>query len=50
MLRASYTPMVTDQDQLIFETLVPCDHYLRRVNAVVDFEQYRTKVAVCCCQ
>jgi transposase len=47
MLRASYTPMVTDQDQLIFETLVPCDHYLRRVNAVVDFEQYRTKMAVC---
>jgi transposase len=47
MLRASYTPMVTDQDQLIFETLVPCDHYLRRVNAVVDFEQYRTRMAVC---
>ena len=47
MLRASYTPMVTDQDQLIFETLVPYDHYLRRVNAVVDFEQYRTTMAVC---
>jgi hypothetical protein len=23
MLRASYAPMLTDQDQLIFETLVP---------------------------
>ena len=47
MLRASYAPMLSDQDQLIFETLVPPDHYLRQVNAVVDFERYRSAMAVC---
>jgi transposase len=47
MLRASYAPMLSDQDQLIFETLVPPDHYLRQVNAVVDFERYRSTMAVC---
>ena len=46
MLRASYAPMLSDQDQLIFETLVPPDHYLRQVNAVVDFERYRSAMAV----
>ena len=47
MLRASYAPMLSDQDQLIFETLVPPDHYLRQVNAVVDFERYRVTMATC---
>jgi transposase len=47
MLRASYAPMLTEQDQLIFETLVPPDHYLRQVNAVVDFERYRATMAAC---
>jgi transposase len=47
MLRASYAPMLSDQDQLIFDTLVPADHYLRQVNALVDFEQYRATMAVC---
>src|SRR5436190_9992490 len=47
MLRASYTPMLTDQDQLIFVTLVPPNHYLRQVNAVVDFECYRATMATC---
>lgn len=47
MLRTSYAPMLSDQDQLIFETLVPPDHYLRQVNAVVDFERYRNTMAVC---
>src|SRR5262245_36440443 len=47
MLRSSYAPMLSDQDQLIFETLVPPDHYLRQVNAVVDFERYRSTMAVC---
>ena len=35
MLRASYTPMVSDQDQLIFDILVPAAHYLRQLNALV---------------
>jgi transposase len=47
MLRASYTPILSEQDQLIFDTLVPADHYLRQVNALVDFEQYRTTMAIC---
>lgn len=47
MLRTNYAPMLSDQDQLIFATLVPPDHYLRRVNAVVDFERYRSTMAVC---
>jgi hypothetical protein len=46
MLRVSYAPMLSEQDQLIFETLVPPDHYLRQVNAVVDFECYRSAMAV----
>jgi len=32
MLRASYTPMLSDQDQLIFETLVPPNHYLPQLS------------------
>jgi transposase len=47
MLRVSYAPMLSDQDQLIFETLVPPDHYLRQVNTVVDFERYRVIMAAC---
>ncbi len=47
MLRASYAPMLSEQDQLIFDTLVPADHYLRQVNAVVDFERYRAPMACC---
>jgi len=47
MLRASYTPMLSEQDQLIFDILVPVDHYLRQVQALVDFERYRAMMAGC---
>jgi transposase len=47
MLRASYAPMLCDQDLLIFDSLVPTDHYLRQVNATVDFESYRDPMAAC---
>jgi transposase len=47
MLKASYDPMLSEQDQLIFDSLVPADHYLRQVNAVVDFERYRSAMAAC---
>lgn len=47
MLRASYAPTVTDQDQLIFDMLLPSNHYLRQVNALVDFQQYRAVMAGC---
>ena len=47
MLRANYAPMLSDQDQLIFDILVPAAHYLRQVNTVVDFERYRSTMAAC---
>jgi transposase len=47
MLRTNSTPILSDQDQLIFATLVPPDHYLRQVTAVVDFERYRATMATC---
>src|SRR2546428_7887264 len=34
-------------DQIVFEALVPADHYLRRVKAVLDFEQLRPMLAAC---
>lgn len=39
--------MLSDQDQLIFETLVVPDHYVQQVNAVADFERYRPTMAAC---
>lgn len=47
MLKSTYASALTDQDRLIFDTLIPADHYLRQVNAVVDFERYRSAMAVC---
>lgn len=45
MLRSTYEPTLRDQDHEIFATLVPADHYLRQVAAVVDFERYRPFMA-----
>jgi IS5 family transposase len=36
-----------ERDQEIFQTTVPADHYLRRVLAVIDFEQCRAELACC---
>jgi transposase len=47
MLKPTYDSALTDQDQLIFDVLIPADHYLRQVNAVLDFERYRSAMAVC---
>src|SRR5262245_56168135 len=47
MLKTNYDPMLSDQDRLIFDTLIPADHYLSQVNAVVDFERYRSAMAAC---
>jgi transposase len=41
MIPSSNPVELSDQDQLLFATLVPADHYLRQVKAVVDFERYR---------
>ncbi len=43
---ADYLPP-TALDQHIFDTLVPQDHYLRRLVAVVDFERCREELASC---
>jgi transposase len=47
MLKADYTPNLTPLDQVIFAQLVPPEHYLRRLKAVVDFNQLRPLVADC---
>lgn len=40
MLRDSYYTPPTLLDEQVFAALVPHDHYLRRVAAVLDFERY----------
>src|SRR5262249_23747634 len=41
MIAAASTSPFTELDQRIFADLVPEDHYLRRVAAVIDFERFR---------
>ena len=45
MLRANYVQEPTDTDRLVFEKLVPPDHYLRKVKAMIDFERFREVVS-----
>src|SRR5437870_4267995 len=47
MLRESYYTPRTLVDEQVFAALVPADHYLRRVTAVLDFERYRALLAPC---
>ena len=47
MLKADYFVAPTDLDRLVFEKLIPADHYLRRLKAVIDFEPWRALVADC---
>jgi|SRR5579864_6537725 len=47
MLRESYYTPPTLVDEQVFAALVPADHYLRRVKAVMDFERYRVLLAPC---
>jgi transposase len=47
MLKSDYYIPPTDLDLLIFEKLVPANHYLRRVKAVIDFEFVRAEVQDC---
>lgn len=44
MLKSDYYIPPTELDLLIFEKLVPPDHYLRQVKAVIDFEFVREEV------
>ncbi len=47
MLKKNYYIEPTAVDQLVFERLVPSDHYLRQVKASIDFEQFRALVRDC---
>src|SRR2546426_7728052 len=47
MLKNDYDPKLTPFDLLIFETIVPVDHYLRQLKAVLDFSALRGLVADC---
>lgn len=47
MLKESYYTEPTEMDQLVFETLVPPEHYLRQVKRLIDFERCRDLVKDC---
>ena len=47
MLKSEYYIEPTELDLQIFKQLVPVDHYLRQVKAVIDFEFVRTEVQDC---
>ena len=47
MLKENYYTAPTELDELIFAKLVPAEHYLRQVKAVVDFSSVRRLVAEC---
>ncbi len=47
MLKADYYTPPTEMDLLVFEKLLPQDHYLRRVKEAIDFEPMRQLVADC---
>lgn len=47
MLKADYYVAPTDLDLLVFEKLIPADHYLRRLKAAINFEPVRALVADC---
>ncbi len=37
----------TEQDQRVFDLLIPAEHYLRRAGRVIDFERFRSLMAPC---
>jgi transposase len=47
MLKAEYYSAPTDIDLLVFEKLIPANHYLRQLKAAIDFEPLRALVADC---
>jgi transposase len=47
MLKADYYVAPTDIDRVVFEKLIPTDHYLRRLKAAINFEPFRALVADC---
>jgi transposase len=47
MLKADYYRAPTDLALLVFEQLIPAEHYLRRLKAAINFEPCRALVADC---
>jgi transposase len=47
MLKAEYYSAPSELDVMIFEKLIPAEHYLRKLKAVIDFEPLRALVAEC---
>src|SRR3954470_4999808 len=47
MLKAEYAVVPTERDLVVFEKLIPADHYLRRLKVAIDFEPCRALVADC---
>jgi transposase len=47
MLKSDYYTEPSELDLQIFEQLVPAEHYLRQVKAVIDFEFVRVEVQDC---
>ena len=47
MLKETYYRPPTELDVLIFEKLVPAEHYLRKVKTLINFERYRDTLASC---
>ncbi len=47
MLKPNYYTEPSELDRLIFEKLVPAEHYLRKVKAAIDFEHFREQVREC---
>ena len=47
MLKPSYYTEPTEIDRLVFDRLIPEDHYVRKVKAGIDFECFRDEVRDC---
>lgn len=47
MLKSTYYAPPTETDVLVFQKLIPQDHYLRQVAQVIDFERVRSLVKDC---
>lgn len=47
MLKDNYDVMPSPLDLLVFEKLVPADHYLRRLKTTIDFQPCRALVSDC---
>jgi transposase len=44
MLTRDPTPALADLDRQVFEIVVPVNHYLRQVAALIDFERFRPRL------